>query len=240
MNKNCTTQKKAKSNSRFSPVLPLPIIQQLPTQSYRQQLCHQQHSRPKEPLMTTHIIQTITSTTEIIYKIIMQKIMLMTSLILLTFNNYNSNDNPISPNTQTKSQLYIDQSSTMTSSPIANPSNGANSKQLQPPMLLSQCQILQLSSTTDVDQRCAGKQPCHRLDEPTPNTASTQTTQAGTQPCLSGYPTISNTAQLAKPSPTINEDPFLTRRGVVPAYTTNNPFMFFNQQLMTSRTIKPP
>ena len=120
----------------------------------------------------------------------------------------------------------------MASSQIANNSNGANSNQLQTPMILPQCNILQLSSTTDVEQRCAGKQTCHRLDEPTPNTASTQTTHAGTQPCLSGNPTLSNTAHIARPSQTINTDPFLTRRGVVPTYATNNPFMFFNQHIV--------
>ena len=117
----------------------------------------------------------------------------------------------------------------MTSTSTANNYNEAHNIQLQTHMTISQCHILQISSTPDVDQRCAGKQPCHSLEETSPNTAPTQSTQARMQPCLSGIPTISNTAQQAGPSTTINADPFLTRRGVVPTYTTNNPFMFFNQ-----------
>jgi hypothetical protein len=150
---------------------------------------------------------------------------------LLSPNLYHSKDTQIyiSPNALTNSPSYRDQSPTATSTSTANNYNEPNHIQLQTHMTISQSHILQLSSTTDVDQQCAGKQPCHSLEETTPNTAPTQTTQARMQPCLSGIPTISNTAQLAGPSTTINVDPFLTRRGMVPTYTTNNPFMFFNQ-----------
>ena len=77
MKKNCTSLKKAKSHSKVSPVLPLLIIQQLPTQSYHQLLRHQQHSWPKEQLMTPPIPQVIPHNATIIYNPIMQKIMLI-------------------------------------------------------------------------------------------------------------------------------------------------------------------
>ena len=84
----------------------------------------------------------------------------------------------------------------------------------------------QPSSTITVEQRRVGKQHHLRWSEPLHSTAPSHTHQ---QPPSNGNLSTPITANIDGLAQTINEDPFLTRRGKVPTYSTNNPFMFFTQ-----------
>ena len=127
------------------------------------------------------------------------------AITLTTTHNYNTKNSPTSNNT--------------------DPSSGC----LHTTMRLHNTNNYQPSSTITVEQRRAGKQPCIRWNEPLYTTAPPHTNQAGTQPRLGGILPTSTTAHTDGPSQTINEDPFMTQRGKVPTYSTNNPFMFFTQ-----------
>ena len=150
---------------------------------------------------------------------------------LQPIHTYNTKNTPISNNAQHDPQnpLYP-QSAPTKLQHTANHPNKTTSSQLHTPMKLPHCTTNnQPTSTINVEQRNAGKQPCNRQDETSYNTAPTYTNQARTQPCFSGTPTQSNTAQTLRPTQAVTEDPFMTRRGTVPRYSTTKSFMFFNQ-----------